>query len=418
VKAEILAIGSELLVPPRSDTNAAYLTGQLLAIGVQPLARTTLADEPALLESAFRTALSRADLVIATGGLGPTADDLTREAASAALGRPLRRDESIVSALRARFASFGRVMSPVNEKQGDVIEGAVVLPNARGTAPGQWVEEAGRVLVLLPGPPREMAPMFEGQVLPLLRERSGGAVVRSRVLRIAAMPESEVEQLAAPVYTAFENPVTTILGGAGQVELHLTARGGSVDEAESRIELLASRLREVLPGRIYSEDGRDLADVVAALLVQRRLRLALAESCTGGLLASRLTAVPGASDFFERGFITYSNRSKQQLLGVPEELLREHGAVSEAVARAMAEGARRQAGADVAVGITGIAGPSGGSPDKPVGLVYIALAGRLGDLVRRGQFPGDRERIRQQAVQVALEMLRRGLLSGVGATAP
>lgn len=418
MKAEILAIGSELLTPLRSDTNAAYLTAKLLEVGVETIARITVADEPGLLESAFATALHRAELVIATGGLGPTADDLTREAAARALGRGLRRDAAIVDALRQRFASFGRVMSPVNEKQGDLIEGALLIPNARGTAPGQWIDAAGRVLVLLPGPPKEMAPMFERHVLPRVRERAGGSVLRTRVLCIAAMPESEVEQLAAPVYSTFENPRTTILGAAGQVELHLTGQGASAAEAEARIESLAVRLREALPGRIYSEDGRDLADVVAQLLVARRLSLALAESCTGGLLAARLTAVPGASDFFERGMVTYSNRSKLELLGVPETLLREHGAVSEPVARAMAAGALRAASADVGVGITGIAGPSGGSPEKPVGLVYIALAGALGDVAHRRLFPGDRERVRQQAVQVALEMLRRSLLGGGGQAPP
>jgi nicotinamide-nucleotide amidase len=224
------------------------------------------------------------------------------------------------------------------------------------------------------------------------------------------MPESEVEQVVGPVYTAFENPRTTILGAPGQVELHLTARGATSTEAEERIERLAARLREALPGRIYSEDGRDLSEVVAELLTARRLKIALAESCTGGLLAARLSSVPGASEFLERGFVTYSNRSKSELLGVPPELVQAGGAVSEEVARAMAEGARRAAGVDVGVGITGIAGPGGGSAEKPVGLVYVALAGAAGDAVRRRQFPGDRERVRQQAVQVALEMLRRGLM--------
>jgi nicotinamide-nucleotide amidase len=410
VKAELLAVGSELLTPLRSDTNAAWLTDRLLEAGVATIARITVADEPALLESAFRTALGRADLVVATGGLGPTADDLTREAAASALGRGLRRDASIVAALRERFASFGRVMSPVNEKQGDLIDGAEVVPNPRGTAPGQWLEVEGKVLVLLPGPPKEMAPMFERHVLPRVRERAGGAVLRTRVLRIAAMPESEVEQAVGPVYTAFENPRTTILGAPGQVELHLTARAATPAEAEQRIEALASRLREALPGRIYSEDGRDLAEVVAALLAARRLRLALAESCTGGLLAARLSGVPGASEFLERGFVTYSNRSKSELLGIAPELLATRGAVSEEVARAMAEGARRAAGVDVGVGITGIAGPAGGSAGKPVGLVYVALAGAAGDALLLRQFPGDRERVRLQAVQVALEMLRRGLI--------
>ena len=310
MRAELLAIGSELLGPLRSDTNTLWLTARLLEAGIEVGARGTITDDAALLEHALRAALERADVVLATGGLGPTADDLTREAAAAALGRRLRRDPGLLQALRDRFASFGRRMSPVNEKQADVIEGAVVLPNARGTAPGQRIEHEGRMLVLLPGPPGEMQPMFEEQVLPLLRGRAGGRILRTRVLRIAAMPESEVDALVAPLYRDVRNPRTTILGAPGEVELHLTGEGASVEEAEERIESLARGMRERLAERIYSEDGRDLPNVVAALLRERGLSLAVAESCTGGLLAARLTDVPGASAFLERAFVTYSNRAK------------------------------------------------------------------------------------------------------------
>jgi nicotinamide-nucleotide amidase len=410
VKAELLAIGSELLVPGRAETNATYITGRLLELGIGVAARLTLADDLALVESAFRQALARAEVVIATGGLGPTEDDLTREAAAAALGRPLRREARLVEELKARFARFGRPMAPVNEKQADVIEGGRVLPNPRGTAPGQAVEADGRMLVLLPGPPREMQPMLEEQVLPLLRPMAAGRVLRMRVLRIASMGESEVEQIVAPIYKTFTNPLTTILGGAGQVELHLAAHGSSLAEAEERIEALAAGIRGALPGRIYSEDGRELHEVVAALLIERRLTVAIAESCTGGMLSARLTEVPGASGFLERAYVAYSNRSKVELLGVDPSLLEAHGAVSEPVAAAMAAGARRAAGADFGVAITGIAGPAGGTADKPVGLVFIAIEGPGGGRVRRAHFPGDRERIRQQACQAALEMLRRALL--------
>ena len=408
--AEILAIGSELLTPLRSDSNALYLTAKLLEHGITVGARVTVADDRALLESAFRTALSRADVVVATGGLGPTEDDLTREAAAAALGRRLRRDPAILETLRERFARYGRVMAPVNEKQADVIEGGRVLPNSRGTAPGQAVDADGRLLVLLPGPPSEMQPMFESQVLPLIGARAGGAVLRTRVLRIASMSESDVEQALAPIYTAFTNPRTTILGAPGQVELHLTAQAASDAEAEQRIEALASRLREPLAGRIYSEDGRELPEVVAALLLERGLRLALAESCTGGLLAARLTEVPGASGFFERAYVTYGNQAKLDLLGVDPAALARAGAVSEETARAMAVGARTRSRTDIGVGITGIAGPDGGTADKPVGLVFIALDGAAGARTRRAHFPGGRDRVRFQATQAALEMIRRGLL--------
>jgi nicotinamide-nucleotide amidase len=411
LRAEVLAVGSELLGPLRTDTNSLYLTEKLTELGVEVDTRVTLADEAALLESAFRTALTRADIVIATGGLGPTEDDLTREAAAAALGRGLHRDPRLLDVLKARFARYQRVMAPVNEKQADVIDGAVVLPNPRGTAPGQRLESGARMLFLLPGPPSEMQPMFEEQVVPLIRERAGGTVLRTRVLRIASMSESDVEQAVAPLYKTFSNPRTTILGGPGQVELHLTASGASAAEAEGRIEALARGLRECLSGRIYGEDGRELPEVVAELLRARGLSLALAESCTGGLLAARLTEVPGASHFLERAYVTYSNRSKAELLGVDTALLSSAGAVSAEVAAAMAAGARRAAGTDIGVGITGIAGPDGGSAEKPVGLVFLALDGAAGTRVRQAFFPGGRDRVRYQASQAALEMVRRGLLS-------
>jgi nicotinamide-nucleotide amidase len=411
VRAELLAIGSELLGPLRSETNTLWLTERLLDAGVEVAARVTLADDLPLVESALRLALSRADVVIATGGLGPTADDLTREAAAAATGRALRREAAIVEALRQRFARYGRPLSPTNEKQADVIEGASVLANERGTAPGQWLELDGRALALLPGPPGEMKPMFDEQVLPRLRARAGAAsVVRRRVLKIASMPEGEVDQVAAPVYSRFDNPRTTILGGPGQVELHLVARGEGEAECERRIEELAAALRAALPDRIYSEDGRELPQVVFDLLRARRLTLALAESCTGGLLAARLTEVPGASEVLERGFVAYSNRAKSEELGVEPALVARAGAVSEAVAAALAEGARSTAGTDVGIGITGIAGPGGGTPEKPVGLVFVAIDGAAGSALRRCLFPGGRERVRFQATQVALEMVRRGLL--------
>jgi nicotinamide-nucleotide amidase len=410
LRAEILAVGSELLTPLRSDSNALYLTEKLRELGVEVGSRVTVADDAALLESAFRGALARADIVIATGGLGPTEDDLTREAAAAALGRGLHRDPRLLEKLKERFRRYLREMAPVNEKQADVIEGAVVLPNPRGTAPGQRVESGARVLILLPGPPSEMKPMFEEQVLPLIRERAGGTVLRTRVLRIASMSESDVEQAVAPVYKTFTNPRTTILGAPGQVELHLTASGASEAEAEARIEALAAGLRERLPGRIYGEDGRELPEVVADLLRGRGLTLALAESCTGGLLTARLTEVPGASRFLERAYVTYSNRAKAELLGVEAALLDSVGAVSAEVAAAMAAGVRRAAGSAIGVAITGIAGPDGGSAEKPVGLVYLALDGAAGTRVRKAHFPGGRERVRYQASQAALEMMRRGLL--------
>lgn len=408
MRAIVIAVGSELLGPLRTDTNGAWLTGRLLEAGVEVVGRSTVTDEPDRIEAALRGALEQADVVIATGGLGPTADDLTREAAAAALGRGLVRDPAIVGDLRERFARWGRPMPAVNEKQGDVIEGAVVLENPRGTAPAQRIEHAGRLLVLLPGPPGEMRPLFETHVLPGLLAQ--GRFVRRRVLKIASMAESQVDEVVAPLYRGLENPRTTILGAPGQIELHLVGAGASVEEAEERIESLARRVRERLPGRIFSEDGRELPEVVAGLLVERGLSLAVAESCTGGLLSSRLTGVPGASGFLDRSFVTYSNRSKVEELGVDASVIERRGAVSEEVALAMAAGARRVADVQVGIGITGIAGPEGGTDEKPVGLVFVAVDGIPETRAHRVRFPGGRERVRFQATQVALEMLRRGLL--------
>jgi nicotinamide-nucleotide amidase len=302
-------------------------------------------------------------------------------------------------------------MADVNLKQADVIAGATVMRNARGSAPGQRVDDGRTTIALLPGPPSEMLPMFEEQVAPVLAARVGGRVLRTRILKIASMSESDVEQAVAPVYTTFTNPRTTILGAPGQVELHLTAEGASEADAVDRIEALASGIRGALPGRVYSEDGRELHEVVADILVERRLRIALAESCTGGMLSARLTEVPGSSRFLDRGYVPYANTAKVDQLGIDPALLARVGAVSEEVAQSMAAGARRRAEADLAVAITGIAGPGGGTPDKPVGLVFIALDGAAGTRVRRCFFPGERGRIRIQAVQAALEMIRRGLLA-------
>jgi nicotinamide-nucleotide amidase len=409
MRAEILAVGSELLMPGRVETNASYLTTRLLEIGIAVGARITVADDHALLESAFRTALGRADVIFATGGLGPTEDDLTREAAARALGRGLRRDPALIDALKARFARYGRVMAPVNEKQADVIEGAVVLPNDRGTAPGQRVDVGTGALFLLPGPPSEMQPMFEEQARPWLQARAGGRVIRTHVMKIAGMSESEVEQKVAPIYKTFENPRTTILSHPGLVELYFVAEGDAADTV-ARIESLAAPVREALGDAIFSEDGRELPEVVAALLTERRLTVSFAESCTGGLATARLTDIPGASAFLDRAFVTYSNRSKVDELGVPAELIERHGAVSEEVAREMARGARRVAGADIGAAITGIAGPDGGTAEKPVGLVWFALDGAAGERTRRVQFVGSRDRVRYQATQAVFDMIRKGLL--------
>lgn len=410
MRAEILAIGSELLEPPREETNGPFLTEQLRAMGIDVVARQTVADERTSVESAFRTALSRADLVISTGGLGPTEDDLTREAAAAALGRGLGQDAAALVALRARFTARGRAMAAVNEKQADLIAGAVLLPNANGTAPGQRVDVGSQVVFLLPGPPLEMRPMFDAQVRPALAARVGVNVLRTRALRIAALPESEVEQLTAPIYKAASNVRTTILGAAGEVELRLTA-SGTPEEASARVNALADQLRVALAERLYSDDGRTLGQVVGDILRDRGLTVSIAESCTGGLLSAALTAEPGASAFLDRAFVTYSNRSKAEELAVDAALIEREGAVSMPVARAMARGARAAARSSYGIGITGIAGPSGATTGKPVGLVYVALAGESLEQGMELRLPGaSRERVRAHAVKATLEMLRRAVL--------
>ena len=415
MQAELLAVGSELLVPGRQETNAATLTRYLLERGCKVVARTTIADDAQALTDSFRLAWSRADLIIATGGLGPTEDDLTRECAATALGATLIREPSYVEWLKERFKRFGRVMPSVNEKQADRIDGGRLLMNEKGTAPGQMIERDGKILVLLPGPPREMLPLFEREVLPIVLARSSGERIVMRVIRIAGMGESDVEQLVAPIYKTFTNPLTTILGGASEVELQLVGTGASDAEAGGKVEELASKIREVLGPRIFTERGETIEQVVAALFMRRGLKLALAESCTGGLVTSRLVSVPGVSAFLDRAFVTYSDQAKRDELGVSEETLRVHGAVSEETAREMAKGAMKASGADVAIAVTGIAGPTGGSAQKPVGTVCFALEGALGARATRRVFPSaDRERIIQQASNSALEILRRALVGFEG----
>ena len=415
MQAELLAIGSELLIPGRQETNAATITRYLLERGCKVVARTTIADDAQALTDSLRLAWSRADLVIATGGLGPTEDDLTRECAATALDVTLIREPSYVEWLKERFKRFNRPMPSVNEKQADRLDGGRLLMNEKGTAPGQLIERDGKILVLLPGPPREMLPLFEREVLPIVEARSSGERIVMRVIRIAGMGESDVEQLVAPVYKTFSNPVTTILGGASEVELQLVGTGASAAEAEERVEALASKIREILGPRIFTESGESIERVVAGLLQGRGLKLAIAESCTGGLLTSRLVSIAGASSFLDRAFVAYSDQAKRDELGVSEATLRAHGAVSEETAREMAKGALAAAKADVAIAITGIAGPTGGTADKPVGTVCFAIEGSLGSRTVRRVFPSpDRERIIQQASNSALEILRRALVGSEG----
>jgi nicotinamide-nucleotide amidase len=410
MNAEIVAVGSEMLTEDKIDTNSLYLTGQLNVLGVEVVQKTIVGDDRDRLTSVIADAVKRSGIVILSGGLGPTEDDVTRDAAAAALGCVQAFRQDISDSIAARFARMQRKMAENNKRQAFVIDGAEVLPNDRGTAPGQWISRDGRIVMLLPGPPKEMKAMFEQQCLPRLRELLPARFIRTVHMRVAGMGESDVDQLIAPVYTKYTNPVTTILAGAGDIQLHLRAQCATAEEAEALLKEVSDQIVAILGDRIYTRTGQLLEETVGSLLAARKETVAVAESCTGGLLAQRMTATPGSSISFLAGFVTYTEAIKTAVLGVPAELLEAHGAVSEPVAKSMAEGARSQAGTTYALSVTGFAGPDGGTESNPVGTVYIGLAYPGGCDVRRVQFLGDRARVRMLASQTALDMLRRKLI--------
>jgi nicotinamide-nucleotide amidase len=416
MRACIVAVGTEMLTPFRVDTNSLFITERLNEVGIDVRLKLVAGDDVEALAELLQTALGWADLIVMTGGLGPTEDDITRAAIARLLRIPLDVDETIVDRIRDRFQRRGMTMPQINRRQALVPRGADVLPNPNGTAPGLWLEHGRTALVLLPGPPREMKPMFEAIVVDRLAPRTSGAGLFRRVLRITGRTESDVDATAQPIYgawTAQAVPIaTTILAVLGQIELHLTARAASRSEADAVLDAAVAELGDVLGDSVYSTDGRSLEAVVGDALRSKRFTIAVAESCTGGLLASRLTDVPGSSAYVDRGVVCYSNRAKIELLGIAETLIAEHGAVSEAVARAMAEAILAQAGANVGVGVTGIAGPGGGTPQKPVGTVAIAVVVDGDARVRTFQFVGGREQVKFQAAQAALNMVRLMLAGG------
>jgi nicotinamide-nucleotide amidase len=410
VSAEIIAIGSELLAPDRTDTNSLWLTEQLNSIGIEVKLKTVVGDDDARLEEAIRDALRRSKVIITTGGLGPTEDDITRKVAARALEKRLLLDENVLQEIRDRFQSFGRTMPERNSRQAMVIDGSDVLPNPNGTAPGLFIEHEGTSIVLLPGPPRELHPMFENYVKDRLSNRAGMLRVVRRVLKVAGMGESAVDEKIAPVYTRYANPQTSILFNKSEIEIQLTASGRTAEEAEQLLDKVSMELEEVLGNSIFSFRGEKMEEVVGLKLALGGYTVGVAESCTGGLIAQRLTSVPGSSKYFIEGVVAYSNDAKTRTLGVEPILLLEHGAVSGAVAEAMAEGIRARATTDFGLSITGIAGPDGGSEEKPVGLVYIALADDVKKEHKKLMIPGDRHLIRWRASQAALDLLRRRLL--------
>jgi nicotinamide-nucleotide amidase len=406
--AEIIAVGSELLTHERVDTNSLFITEQLNALGVEVRRKLVVGDDRARLTAEIRNALLNVEILAITGGLGPTEDDVTRDAVAEAVGRKLVFDQEICDQIAERFRRFQRNMAENNKRQAYLIEGADPLPNPRGTAPGQWIEIGDRIVMLLPGPPGELKPMFTEQCIPRLARYLPPQVIRTRQFRVAGMGESDLDQLIAPVYTKYTNPVTTILAGAGDIHVHLRARGETEEEAERLLGEVCPPIEELLGDRIYSRTGDSLEAVVGELLRERKATLSVAESCTGGVVGQRITSVPGSSDYFLGGFIVYSDQMKTALLGVDPALIARHTAVSEEVARAMAEGARSRTGSTYAISVTGEAGPQSATGAVP-GTVFLGFAGDAGTDARKLHLPGDRNRIRNLAAQSALDFVRRKL---------
>jgi nicotinamide-nucleotide amidase len=415
MKAWIVAVGSELLTPFRVDTNSLAITERLNAIGIDVRLKIVVGDDVDELASIFERGIGHIDVIVCTGGLGPTEDDITRDALTRALKVPIDVDEAIVERIRQRFERRGLTMPENNRRQGVVPRGATVIENPRGTAPGLWVEREGTSIAILPGPPREMTPMLEALIAERLQPRTAGAGLFRRVLKLTGRTESDVDERAHQVYGRWLfTPIpiaTTILAVMGQIELHLTASAGSRAEGEAALDAAVQELRDLFGTTVYSVDGRQLEAIIGDLLREKRLTISVAESCSGGLLASRITDVPGSSEYFDRGVVCYSNRAKEEMLGVPAALIAAHGAVSELVASAMAKGIVERSASDIGVAITGIAGPGGGTPEKPVGTVAIAVKTPSATQIRTFQFLGGRDMVKFQSAQAAMNMLRLMLLS-------
>ncbi len=414
MKSEIIAVGSEMLTPHRQDTNSLYLTQKLNEIGVTAAFKTIVGDRRKDIVNAIRTALGRVDILLLMGGLGPTEDDLTREATAEALSLTLRRNATQVAALHARAATWRISMPQNNLKQADVLEGATLLPNSNGSAPGQWLDTTfsgyRKLVALLPGPPHECKPLFDTECLPRLREVVPQRAIATRTLKAAMLPESQADKLLAPIYTTYADVETTILAHVGDIQLTLLCAKPTLEAAQQRVDELAGRMEEALEDWLYSSQGDTLEQIVLYYLGLRQATLAVAESCTGGLIAQRITSVPGSSRSFLGGAVVYSDPLKSAFAGVPADLIAQHGAVSAEVAKALATGIRLRTGATVGLGVTGIAGPTGGTESKPVGLVYIAVSdAQKTDCLDR-TFRGDRCRIRDYAAQQALDLVRRRLM--------
>jgi len=409
LNAEIIAVGSEMLTPTRVDTNSLYLTEQLNNLGVEVVTKYVVGDDRDRLASTIRLAAKGSQIIVLSGGLGPTEDDVTRDALAMSIDRRQVFHQEISDQIEQRFRQMGRRMAETNKRQAFILEGAEMLPNDRGTAPGQWVEDSGRVFILLPGPPHELKAMFERQCLSRLARIVPKQFIETLIFRVAGMGEADLDQTISPVYKKYENPATTVLAHNGDIQVHLRARCKSQAEALALLAEVGGQIEVLLGDRIYSRNGDSLEATVGDILRKQRTTLAVAESATAGGLADRITNVPGASDYFVGGFITYTRAMKTELLGVDPELIQRFGPVSKETAEAMALGARRRTGATYALSITGNAGPSTDGEQAPVGTMYIGLANAAGVTSTHRQFLGDRTRIRAFAGQLALDFLRRSL---------
>ncbi|MEZ5344611.1 MAG: competence/damage-inducible protein A [Pyrinomonadaceae bacterium] len=410
LSAEIIAIGSELLTPDKSDTNSLWLTAKLNEIGIEVKLKTIVGDDKMRLEETIRDAVGRSDIVITTGGLGPTEDDITREVSAKAIGRELVFEDKLVDDLIIKFRSYGKEMPEKNKRQAFIIKGSEILPNPRGSAVGMLIEDNKKIFAVLPGPPRELKPMFNDFVLPRLADAAGDTFVRRRTLRVAGFGESALDELIAPIYTKYENPQTSTLFNKSEIEVQFTAQGSSVEGAESLIDELAEKIVEKLGIAVFAQNGETMEEVVGKLLSDRDETVSTAESCTGGLIGHRLTEVPGSSAYFIEGAITYSNESKMRALGVSKEVLDSCGAVSAEVAELMADGMRKRSDTDYAISVTGVAGPGGGTEEKPVGTVFIGYADKDETSSLKVHLPGERYLIRWRSSQTALDYLRRKIL--------
>ena len=408
--AEIIAVGSELLTPTKTDTNSLWLTEKLNEIGIEVKLKTIVGDDRARLEETIRDALRRSDVVISTGGLGPTEDDITRQVSATAIGRELVYHEDLTEDLKERFRRWGREMPEINKRQAYVIEGAKILPNPNGSAVGMAVEIGEKFFIVLPGPPRELKPMFETHVLPTLEKSAGEITVRRKILRVSGMGESAVDEAIAPIYKSYQTVETSILFNRSEIEVHLAAKAKTETEAAAILEELAAKIVEKLGIAVFAQSGELMEEVVGRLLTENNKTLAVAESCTGGLIGERLTDVSGASRYFIEGAVTYSNEAKIRTLDVAPEIIERFGAVSAECAEAMARGMRSRAGTDLAISVTGIAGPDGGTEEKPVGLVFIGYADASETKSIKITLPGDRYLIRWRSSQAALDLLRRKIL--------